>query len=315
MRVVAGMVLVACLAGPGVVDAAAPQAPPMLATAYRGQGEVAAYLVSEKLDGVRGRWDGRALWTRGGEPIAVPAWFTRGWPPVPMEGELWIGRGQFDVASALVRAGDPHDPRWRALRFMVFDLPAAGGAFAARVARMQALLGTGAHPQLRMLEQRRFDSRAALDAELDRVVQAGGEGLMLQHRAARYLPGRSDALLKYKRLDDAEARVVGHVPGQGRHAGRLGALLVETPDGRRFRIGSGLRDAERDAPPPLGTWVTYQYNGLTGRGLPRFARFLRVREESRGQGPGIRGQGPGNSGSRRCGTQRASQCTASSPGP
>ncbi|WP_234852648.1 DNA ligase [Pseudoxanthomonas winnipegensis] len=287
MRVVAGMVLVACLAGSGVADAAAPQAPPMLATAYRGQGEVAAYLVSEKLDGVRGRWDGRALWTRGGEPIAVPAWFTRGWPPVPMEGELWIGRGQFDVASA----GDPHDPRWRALRFMVFDLPAAGGAFAARVARMQALLGTGTHPQLRMLEQRRFDSRAALDAELDRVVQAGGEGLMLQHRAARYLPGRSDALLKYKRLDDAEARVVGHVPGQGRHAGRLGALLVETPDGRRFRIGSGLRDAQRDAPPPLGTWVTYQYNGLTGRGLPRFARFLRVREESRGQGPGIRGKG------------------------
>ena len=277
MRVVAGMVLVACLAGPGVVDASAPQAPPMLATAYRGQGEVAAYLVSEKLDGVRGRWDGRALWTRGGEPIAAPACFTRGWPPVPMEGELWLGRGQFDAASALVRAGDPRDPRWRALRFMVFDLPAEGGAFAARVARMRALLGAGAHPRLRMLEQRSFGSRAALDAELDRVVRAGGEGLMLQHRAALYLPGRSDALLKYKRLDDAEARVVGHVPGQGRHAGRLGALLVELPDGRRFRIGTGFSDAQRAAPPPLGAWVTYQHNGLTATGLPRFARFLRVR--------------------------------------
>lgn len=277
MRVVAGMVLVACLAGPVVVDAAAPQAPPMLATAYRGQGEVAAYLVSEKLDGVRGRWDGRALWTRGGEPIAVPAWFTRGWPPVPMEGELWLGRGQFDAVSALVRTGDPQDPRWRALRFMVFDFPAEGGAFAARVARMRALLGAGAHPRLRMLEQRSFGSRAALDAELDRVVRAGGEGLMLQHRAALYLPGRSDALLKYKRLDDAEARVVGHVPGQGRHAGRLGALLVELPDGRRFRIGTGFSDAQRAAPPPLGAWVTYQHNGLTATGLPRFARFLRVR--------------------------------------
>lgn len=277
MRVVAGMVLVACLAGPGVVDASAPQAPPMLATAYRGQGEVASYLVSEKLDGVRGRWDGRALWTRGGEPIAAPAWFTRGWPPVAMEGELWLGRGQFDAASALVRAGDPQDSRWRALRFMVFDLPAEGGAFAARVARMWALLGAGAHPRLRMLEQRSFGSRAALDAELDRVVRAGGEGLMLQHRAALYLPGRSDALLKYKRLDDAEARVVGHVPGQGRHAGRLGALLVELPDGRRFRIGTGFSDAQRAAPPPLGAWVTYQHNGLTATGLPRFARFLRVR--------------------------------------
>lgn len=291
MRVMARMLWVACLAGTGVVEAAATRPPLMLATGYHGQGEVAAYLVSEKLDGVRGRWDGQALWTRGGERIAVPAWFTRGWPSVPMDGELWLGRGRFDAASALVRTGDPQDPRWRALRFLVFDLPIEGGDFAARVSRMRALLGAGAHPQLRMLEQRRFDSRAALDAELDRVVKAGGEGLMLQRRDAPYVPGRSDALLKYKRLDDAEARVVGHVPGQGRHAGRLGALLVELPDGRRFRIGTGFSDAQRAAPPPLGAWVTYQYNGLTVTGLPRFARFLRVREESGGQGSGARGQG------------------------
>ena len=49
------------------------------------------------------------------------------------------------------------------------------------------------------------------------------------------------------------------------------------PDGQRFRLGSGLTDVQRDDPPPVGAWVTYRYNGNHPGGLPRFARFLRVR--------------------------------------
>ena len=62
-----------------------------------------------------------------------------------------------------------------------------------------------------------------------------------------------------------------------------GALEVESADGRRFRLGSGLSEADRAEPPPIGSWVTYRYNGLTSTGLPRFARFLRVRVEFEGQ--------------------------------
>ncbi|MGJ4749160.1 hypothetical protein ACQV5M_22540, partial [Leptospira sp. SA-E8] len=79
---------------------------------------------------------------------------------------------------------------------------------------------------------------------------------------------------------DAEARVLAHLPGQGRHQGRLGALLVQASDGRRFQLGSGLSDALRAAPPPVGTWITYRYRGLTAKGLPRFASFLRVRADA-----------------------------------
>jgi DNA ligase-1 len=57
----------------------------------------------------------------------------------------------------------------------------------------------------------------------------------------------------------------------------LGALVVQMQDGRRFRLGSGFTDAQRAAPPPIGSLVTYRYNGLTRNGLPRFARFQRVR--------------------------------------
>ena len=43
--------------------------------------------------------------------------------------------------------------------------------------------------------------------------------------------------------------------------------------------GNGLSDAERDHPPAIGSWVTYRYNGMTTNGIPRFARYLRIRDE------------------------------------
>ena len=67
------------------------------------------------------------------------------------------------------------------------------------------------------------------------------------------------------------------LPGEGKYAGMMGSLLVETPDGRRFRLGTGFTDEQRADPPPVGSWVTYRFNGFTTNGLPRFARFLRVR--------------------------------------
>mgnify|MGYP002682405782 CR=1 FL=1 len=115
---------------------------------------------------------------------------------------------------------------------------------------------------------------AALQALLHRTVRAGGEGLMLHRGASLYRAGRSDDLIKVKTHEDTEARVVAHLPGKGRHAGRLGALLVETPSGQRFRLGAGFSDADRERPPPVGSWVTYRFRGTHDGGLPRFASFV-----------------------------------------
>ena len=257
----------------------APPPDPMLATPYHGNVAVPDFLVSEKLDGVRARWDGRSLWTRGGARIAAPAAFTRGWPTDPMDGELWIARGRFDEVSATVRRVRADPQAWRYVRFMAFDMPANPRPFAERVVRMRVLIAGAGNPQLAMIPQRRFGTAAELDAELARVVAAGGEGLMLHRRSARYRPGRSEDLLKYKPHQDAEAQVVAHLPGKGKYQGMMGALQVRTPEGRRFRIGTGFTDAQRAAPPPLGAWVTYRYTGLTSTGLPRFARFVRLRDD------------------------------------
>lgn len=79
--------------------------------------------------------------------------------------------------------------------------------------------------------------------------------------------------------DDAEAQVIAIQPSQGRLAGKMGSIEVRTLDGRRFSIGSGFSDEDRANPPPEGSWVTCRFNGLMATGLPRFARFMRVRPE------------------------------------
>jgi len=262
-----------------LLAAAAFPAPPdlLLAEVMPPDLNPAAYLVSEKFDGVRAYWDGRALWFRGGGRIPAPAWFLERLPPVPLDGELWMGRGRFEELSGEVRREQPREDAWRRIRYLVFELPGAPGPFEARARAIEALVARVGWPQLEAVAQTRVKDRAELQARLRDVLKAGGEGLMLHRADAPYATGRSDALLKLKPLLDAEAVVVGHLPGKGRLAGLVGALEVETPEGRRFRIGSGLTDALRRDPPPLGATITYTYRGLTRTGLPRFPAYLRLR--------------------------------------
>lgn len=256
------------------------EAPPlMLAQVYRpGATPWAAYRISEKYDGVRGYWDGKRLLTRGGEAIAAPAWFTAGWPAVPMDGELWAGRGRFSKAVSTVRQQTPDDAAWREMRFMVFDLPAHGGPFSERIPAYQQMTASLGQSWVQPVAQQRVGSAAELQALMHRTVKDGGEGLMLHRADSLYRAGRSDDLLKLKPWEDAEARVIAHLPGTGKHAGRLGALMVETPEGLRLKLGTGFTDADREHPPPVGAWVTYRFRGTTDRGMPRFASYLRVSE-------------------------------------
>lgn len=102
---------------------------------------------------------------------------------------------------------------------------------------------------------------------------------MLRLGASGYRIGRSNDLLKVKQYQDAEAVVVQHLPGKGKYEGLMGSLLVELENGRQFRIGSGFSDAERASPPDPGTVITFKYYGYTATGLPRFASFLRIRND------------------------------------
>lgn len=273
------------LAGPatavtaGTVQAATPAQPAlMLAKNWQAELDPAAYLVSEKLDGVRAFWDGQALRFKSGRLIAAPAWFTAALPTTPLDGELWLGRRSFDRLSGTVRRSAPVDAEWRELHYMIFDLPGAPGTFTERAARVASLVERSGVLWLGAVAQTPVADHAALQSHLLKTVEDGGEGLVLHRADALWQPGRSDALRKLKQVPDDDARVVAHVPGNGRNVGRLGALLLEMPGGQRFALGTGFTDAQRESPPPVGAVVTYRYRDRTTAGLPRFASYLRERE-------------------------------------
>jgi DNA ligase-1 len=268
------------LAPAGVRARTTHDAPPLLLAAEApATVDPAGYLVSEKYDGVRAVWDGAVLRFRSGLPIAAPAWFTARLPALPLDGELWLARGRFEALCGTVRRGVPVDVEWRALRYLVFELPNGEGDFAQRARRIEAVARRAGWAQLVAVEQQQVADRQALQRRLDSVVGAGGEGLVLHRADARYETGRSGALLKLKPLQDADGWVVGHLAGRGRHAGRLGALRLRSEGGVEFLVGTGFSDAERASPPPLGAIVTYTYRGRTEAGLPRFPSFLRRRDE------------------------------------
>ncbi len=267
-------------AAAGRVTVPSPEPPGlMLANVYQRDIQLADYWVSEKLDGVRAYWDGTQLLSRGGHPIHAPAWFTEGFPALPLDGELWMGRGTFARLSGAVRRQRPEADSWRRIRFMVFDLPAEPGDFNRRLQRMRKLFEGRQSDYIALVDQSRVDSEAQLQARLQAVVAAGGEGLMLHRGTSHYRAVRSDDLLKLKTYEDGEAVVVAHMPGRGKYRGLLGSLLLELPSGQRFKVGSGFSDAERRNPPPLGSTITFKHHGTTATGLPRFATFLRRRSQ------------------------------------
>jgi DNA ligase-1 len=256
-----------------------PRPPPLLlARLDTGALDPARCLVSEKFDGVRAHWDGATLRHRSGRTVGAPAWFTARLPARPLDGELWLGRGRFDALSAIVRADPAEDASWRQVRYLVFELPDAPGTFAERAQAIERLAEAIGWPQLEAVAQSPVADRAALRRRLDDTVAHGGEGLMLHLASAPYVVGRSEVLCKLKPHLDAEATVIGRRTGKGKYQGDAGSLEVETPEGRRFRLGAGLPDGLRRDPPRIGSVVTYRYQALTANGLPRFARLLRVHE-------------------------------------
>ncbi len=242
--------------------------------------DLSHWLISEKFDGIRAYWNGTQLLTRSGYPIHTPPDFTQGWPDQHLEGELWIGYGQFSQLAALIQTHDTAPEDWGAVRFMVFDLPQWPGTFAERQQQLQHLI-TPSFDQanIQLISQHSGLDQASLETRLEQVLAKGGEGLMLHRASALYQLKRSADVRKLKPFEDDEALVTAHLPGQGKYTGMMGSLEVQLRDGTHMKIGSGFTDAERAAPPPVGSTITFRFNGLTQHGKPRFARFLRIRPD------------------------------------
>jgi len=283
LRLLYGICLAIVLFTPVLQTATADPAPKLaLAKIYdfseKSSNGIDQYWVSEKLDGVRAFWDGKSLISRQGNVYIAPEWFTKGFPTQPLDGELWIKRSTFEQLVSTVRKTRPIDSEWQQVKYMIFDLPDSSSSFTDRLTELQQLLDDHENPQLQLTEQYRLANHVELQEKLNSVIKLGGEGLMLHKGDSVYRAGRTDDILKVKTFQDAEAVVIAHLPGKGKYKNMLGAILVEMPDGKRFRIGTGFKDKDRKKPPAIGSQITYKYFGLTRKGIPKFASFLHIRK-------------------------------------
>lgn len=251
----------------------------VLANTYQQGIDVSEYWKSEKLDGIRALWDGNHLYTRNGNQIYAPTWFTEQLPKVRLEGELWAGRGKFHLVQSTVLDHTPSDTAWREIKFMLFDMPGAAGDYQKRYYNILHWVSLIDESHVGYIEHVPIKNEKALFHQLDNIDERNGEGLMLRKITSRYQAGRSNDLLKLKRHHDAEATVIGYKSGTGKYKGMMGSILVHTEEGVEFYIGSGFSDKMRLSPPEIGSRITFRYNGFTQNGKPKFARFVREKSE------------------------------------
>lgn len=233
--------------------------------------------VSEKLDGVRCYWDGAEILSRVGNKFHAPEWFLDRLPKDHhLDGELFIGRGMFKEVVSVVKSHEAGD-RWKDVIFMVFDVPSSGERpFEERMALMNDLCKNVL--QLQMVEQKQFKAGDSIDEMLKKVEDMKGEGLMLRKPNSTYIKKRSNTLLKVKTFFDDEAKVIGFATeGTGRLTGMTGSLRCITRKGVEFDCGSGMDDALRHNPPPIGSIITFRYQEISDTsGKPRFPTFVGI---------------------------------------
>ena len=243
---------------------------------YDGTQDVVGWVMSEKLDGVRGIWDGERLLSRGGNELRAPKWFTRDFPPFALDGELWTRRGDFENIVSIVRRKTP-DQRWAQVRYHVFEVPHQTGGLPERLAVLADYLQQHPTDHLQIIRQIKVSNADQLRAFLAQVNAGGGEGVVVRDPALPYRTGRLSSALKVKNYLDTECVVQKILPGKGKYTGKMGALQCRMMDGKLIKIGSGFTDQIRAQPPALGSVITFKYYGLTKKGNPRFPVYLRRR--------------------------------------
>ena len=180
----------------------------LLARDWRGQ-SLLGWQASEKLNGCRVEWDGEVFWTRHGNCVEAPRWFTKGLPRCRINGEIHAGRGvgfgnnnsAFKMASNAVRLGghwfDDTDGG-QPLVFTAFYLPEADGSWARRQQLVAATVKGCCHA-----EAIRFHAVRDAAAEARRLLKlrrANAEGAMYLQPDGEGQCGRSGELLRMKFL-------------------------------------------------------------------------------------------------------------------
>jgi DNA ligase-1 len=267
----------------------------LLAKNYEDQ-DILGWWQSEKLDGVRAYWDGKEFYSRAGNRFFAPDWYKEKMPKIPLDGELFMGRGKFQNTLSIVKKRKTEGD-WDKIKYHVFDAPESGGTIEERiqvyknaVASANAKLDhSKVNPKTKKpirqkkhivaVKQKKVRNYDRFKKDLQKVLSMKGEGLMVRQPKSHYERKRSNTILKVKDFHDTEGKIVGYENGKGKYTKMVGKLILKTRSGETVKVGSGLTDEMRKNPPPIGATVTFKYMGFTDNGKYRHPTFMRMYEK------------------------------------
>jgi DNA ligase-1 len=240
--------------------------------------EITGWVMSEKLDGIRGYWNGKKFLTRKGLVLNPPSWFIENFPPFELDGELWSKRRDFEFIQSTVLDKTP-GKAWEKITYNIFEVPNTKGSFLLRLKKAGAWFKTHPNKHIRIIFQKKIKHRSDLDLFFDEIQSKGGEGVIVKDPQMPYHTGRTTHVLKVKKFWDMEGLVIGLNKGKGKYENMMGSITLKLENDIVFKLGTGFTDLNRKNPPALGKIVTFKYYGFTKNGIPRFASFLRVRQD------------------------------------
>jgi DNA ligase-1 len=231
------------------------------------------WYMSEKLDGMKGKWINGELRTRNENILKPPKWFKKLLPTeYNLEGELYFGKNSFHKTGSL----RSHDPlSWDKVEFHIFELIDYNLNWLDRKRKLKEIINV--NDKIRIVKWKKILDCNHVEEKLKSIIEKNGEGLILADPNGMYVDGYVDHILKYKQKKDREAIVVGYKTDE--ECKRLTSLIVKD---RKiiFNIGTGLKIKHRynfEERFPIGSIISYWYEIIGKNGKPRTPIFKGVR--------------------------------------
>ncbi len=245
---------------------------------YQGSEDISGWYMSEKLDGIRGVWDGENLTTRKGHKIYAPKWFIEKLPPFKLDGELWTTQNDFENIQSIVMDKKP-SKQWTQITYNIFEIPDAKGDFSQRLAKLQIWLDKNpkSNQVIKIIPQIICKDENHLQSYLSQIIQLKGEGVIIKDSTLPYHTGRSPHILKVKKAADMEGKVIDINYRDSSTV--MKSLVLKLSNGSIFTLGNGFIKEQRVNHPKIGDIITFKYYGLTKKGKPKFASFLHIRKD------------------------------------
>jgi DNA polymerase/3'-5' exonuclease PolX len=231
-----------------------------------------------------------------------------------LDGELWAGRDNFQLMG-IVRKKVPIPEEWLNIQYQVYDITNSEGGFVDRLKNLKRIVdftskswslrlkneefyipdNSDIPPPLVFAKQEKITGEKMMTKIYQNIIDNGGEGIMIKHPLSLYENGRSNYMLKYKPSFDREAIIIDYKMGDpdSKYKGMLGSFIcrplinhdtymsIDTDDNHIFTL-SGMDDKIRKnylRSHPINTIINFECSGFTDKGVPRFGRYVRIRDD------------------------------------